>query len=338
MTPTELSDRWADLANGRRSISGIDRRRVGIEAAVDVFACIFWPRGRSGLLIEGEGRIDGLAERMPRCRGVRVSHEERGGGDEPLRTSLIIMLEEERLREIFAVLAADLVNVVVVETTAAEAFRRCVDRLCMWQGLFDRIAPEGLSEERQRGLFGELVILDTVFLAKLAPLDGVSAWVGSNSAHQDFRRGALALEVKTSLAKRHARIIISNEKQLDEQSHDPLVLASVRLDESEASGLSLSDLVTRVRARLANEEPAARLFDERLLLADYLDVHAPLYEPRRWRVASTRCFRVAGSFPRLTEANLPAGVGDITYSIIADDLGAWEIDLEDVMALVGAES
>lgn len=325
MTPAELIDRWAELASIRPSLSGMDRRRLAAQAAVDVFACVFWPRRRSGLLIEGDGHVADLAERVPRCRGVRVALDEHGGGSLPERTTLTIVIEEERLHEIFAVLSADLINAIVDEPSSARALRRCIDRLCMWQGLFDRIRPDGLSEERQRGLFGELVVLGQLFLKRGNLLNGVAAWIGSNSAHQDFRRGGLAIEVKTSLAKRHAKIMISNEKQLDERPHDTLVLASVRLDESEPHGLSLPDLIAQLRLRLAHDEPAARLFDERVMLADYLDVHASLYEGRRYRVSSTRWFRVRGEFPRLTEANLPAGVGDISYSVIADDLSAWEM-------------
>ncbi|WP_438382517.1 PD-(D/E)XK motif protein [Asaia sp. BMEF1] len=335
MTPADLIERWADLALARHSMSGMDRRRLEAQAPVDVFACVFWPRGRSGLLVEGDGHVADLAERVPRCRGVRVVLEEHGGSSQPERTKLAIVLEEERLREIFAVLSADLVNAIVTEPSSAVALRRCIDRLCMWRGLFDRIAPEGLSEERQRGLFGELIVLDHLFLVAGNLLDGVAAWIGSDSAHQDFRRGGLAIEVKTSLAKRHTKIMISNEKQLDERLHDTLVLASIRLDESEPHGLSLPDLVAQLRLRLAGDEPATRLFDERLLLANYLDVHAPLYEVRRYRVTSTQWFRVEGQFPRLTEVNLPAGVGDIHYSIIADDLGAWEMDEETVHDMAG---
>lgn len=337
MTPAELVERWADLASSPHRASGVERRRLDAETPVDVFACIFWPRGRSGLLIEGEGHVSGLDERIPRCRGVRVVHEERGGENDG-RTSLAILLEEERLREIFAVLSADLVNAIVTGPSSSAALRRCIDRLCMWQGLFDRVAADGLPDERQRGLFGELLILDDIFLAGGDLLAGVSAWVGSDSAHQDFLRRGFAVEVKTSLAKRHAKMQIANEKQLDERPHQLLVLASVRLDESEAHGVSLPDLVARLRARLAGDEPAARLFDEKLLLADYLDVHAPLYEARSYRAASTRFFRVEGAFPRLTEADLPAGVGDIRYSIIADGLGAWEIDAGAVKSLAGGEA
>jgi hypothetical protein len=330
LTPADLIECWAALASAQRSMSGMDRRRLGAQAAVDAFACIFWPRGRSGLLVEGAGHIANLAERVPRCRGVRLTIEELHGGCQSERTRIAIVLEEERLREIFAVLSADLVNAIVAEPSSSSALRRCIDRLCMWQGLLDRIAPEGLSEERQRGLFGELVVLDRLFLENGSLLDGVTAWIGSDGAHQDFRRGGLAIEVKASLAKRHAKILISNEKQLDERPHDKLILASVRLDESNPQGLSLPDLVAQLRLRFSSDEFAARLFDERLLFADYLDVHAPLYEARRYRVASMRWFRVEDEFPRLTEANLPAGVGDIHYSIIADDLSAWELDEETV--------
>ena len=335
MTPAELTDRWTELGAGRRGSSGMDRRRLDAEAAVDIFACVFWPQGRSGLLIQGAGRVDALAERMPKCRGVRVEHEEREGRPSEPLTQVTIRLEEDRLRDIFAVLAADLVNTVVAEPAAPAALRRCVDRLCMWQGLFERLSPEGLSDEHQRGLYGELVVMDAQVLEENRLLRGVSAWTGPDADHHDFRMGGVALEVKTTLAKRHARIPIANERQLDERAHDALLLASVRLDESEAHGRSLPAVVANLRERLGGEEAAARLFDEKLVLADYLDVHAPLYDARRFRVTSTDWFRVEGDFPRLTGAGLPAGVGDIRYSIIADDLDRWRIAEDEVTTLLG---
>ena len=154
-------------------------------------------------------------------------------------------------------------------------------------------------------------------------------------AHALVHRG-VALEVKTSLAKRHARLAIANERQLDERPHRMLALVYVRLDESLGEGLSLPALVERCRARLRDDVPAARLFDDRLVAAGYLDVHADLYRSS-WLVSAMRFFGVRGNFPRLTDANLPAGVGDIRYSIVADDLGHWEMTREDALAELGGQ-
>jgi hypothetical protein len=334
LTPDLLLERWGELSLGRRGPSGMGRRRLDAEAAVDVYACVFSPLGRSGLLIQGGGVLDRFRERMPRCRGVRVSHEERDDTEGRPIAQITVVLEEERLRDIFAVLAADLINAVIVEPSAPLALRRCVDRLCMWQGLFERLSPEGLSEERQRGLFGELIVLNSLVMQEGALLSGVSAWTGAEAHHQDFITDGIAIEVKTTLAKRHARIAIANERQLDERPHEVLILASVRLEESVTHGSSLPGTVAELHRRLSDEELAARLFDTKLLMADYLDIHSPYYEARRYRPAAIRYYQVGGNFPRLTEANLPGGVGDIRYSIIADDLGSWEVSEAEVRAML----
>jgi len=315
----------------------MDRRRLDAEAVVDAYACVFWPRGRPGLLIEGAGEVADLAGRIPRCRGVRVLHDRIAADDGPERTVLVVMLEDDRLRDIFAVLSADLVNAVVAAPTVAEGLRRCVDRLCMWQGLFERIAPEGLSPERQRGLLGELLTLEGLVLAELDALEAVSSWFGSDSAHQDFVHAGVAIEVKTTLAKRHARIMIANEKQLDERPYSRLVLAVIKLDERAEHGVTLPEQVARIRAALVTDAQAAKTFDDRLLLADYLDVHAPLYETR-YHAQAPLFLSVAGDFPRLTEANLPAGVGDIRYSIVADDLSAYVLEADEVTALLRGQA
>ncbi|API57893.1 hypothetical protein BSL82_00085 [Tardibacter chloracetimidivorans] len=337
MTPQQLASLWQDLGGAARSASGMNRRRLDADAAVDVYACVFWPRGRPGLLVEGAVQVAGLADRTPRCRGVRVMHDVIAADGRPDRTVLVVMLDDDRLREIFAVLSADLVNAVTAELTVSEGLRRCIDRLCMWQGLFERIAPEGLSPERQRGLLGELLALEGLFLAAIEPLRAVSSWFGSDSAHQDFVHMGVAVEVKTTLAKRHARIMIANEKQLDERPYSRLILAVIKLDERAENGVTLPQQIARIRTALLTDPLAAKTFDDRLLLADYLDVHSPLYETR-YHAQTPLLFSVEGNFPRLTEANLPAGVGDIRYSIIADDLNAYALEPAEVTALIEGQA
>ena len=334
MRPEELRELWQEMGSAPAADRGLDRRLLDVEAPVSLYACIFWPGGNRGLMIEGTGKQRPAAARIPKCRGVRLIHEVTTST--PRRTILRVMLEDSRLLEIFAILSADLVDAVRAETSPEAALRRCIDRLSMWQGLFERLPAEGLSEEAQRGLFGELAVLGEIVMETLGPLDAVSAWTGPDPSHQDFIHAGIALEVKTSLAKRHARLAIANERQLDERPHRLLLLVYVRLDESVAEGLTLPALVDRCRVRVRDDIAAARLFDDRLVAAGYLDVHAELYRSS-WRASAMRFFRVHGDFPRLTDANLPAGVGDIRYSIVADDLGQWELAREDALALLGGE-
>ncbi|NKK95774.1 PD-(D/E)XK motif protein [Rhizobium leguminosarum bv. viciae] len=328
MTPERLLEIWRELGEQTPSPSGMHRRRLDTVASVDIFACVFWPSRQPGILVEGAGAFRPPGNRIPACRGVRTVHEV-ASVPSP-RTILRVLLDDNALLDIFAVLSADLVQVVTAETTTGAGLTRCIDRLCMWQILFDRIPAEGLSEERQRGLFGELAVMDSLLLEAMPPFPAVTSWVGPDPANQDFIHAGTAVEVKTSLAKRHARVAISNEKQLDERPHRALFLAHLRMDESAALGMSLASLVTRVRGRVEVDPAAARELDARLTLAGYLDLHAPIYNRRKWLVASTRFFRVEGEFPRLTEHNLPVGVGDIRYSIIADDLVQYETSAEQV--------
>ena len=326
MTPTELIAVWNMLEKDPPGDNGSVRRRLFPEASSDIFASITWPNGNRGLMIEAVDDDPARTRRVPRCRGVRIGTRPIAGLAPP-RTSLHIVLEEGRLQDIFAVLATDLVN--SLSGSADEAMRGTVDRLSMWQALFDRLPPDGLSSEEQRGLFGELHLMKQLLLPTIGASDAVFSWAGPDSAKQDFETRGVAFEVKSSLAKRHARLTIASEKQLDERPLLALFLCHVRLDESEA-GRSLPDLVADVRKDLVADAVAASEFELRLAKTGYLAVHEPLYASPRYKIASLRFFEVRDSFPRLTEANLPPGVGDIRYTIIADDLAPFEAAVDAV--------
>ena len=55
MTPERLIEAWRSLGAEPAHPAGMQRVRLDTETAADVFACIFWPSGRPGLLIEGDG-------------------------------------------------------------------------------------------------------------------------------------------------------------------------------------------------------------------------------------------------------------------------------------------
>ena len=325
MSPSDILAIWESLAREPRGGSDLIRRRIAPDAAVDLFACHVPSRNVPSLLIEAHATPRSGELYLPACRGIHIAHEISREG-EGIRTSISILLKDSSKRDIFAILCADLLDVMARAKDSLTALDACVARLSAWHALFERLTREGLSAERQRGLFGEMHVLQDLMLPTLHPVEAVRAWLGWDRSHQDFKSGGNAIEVKTSIAKCHVKILISNEKQLDDRPHDMLVLAHVRIDESDSKGLSLPDLIAGIREALSAQPLARQELDDRLFQAGYLDNQADLYSQPCYSVNDVKLFHVHGNFPRLTEANLPIGVGDIHYSIVLSELGSFEID------------
>jgi hypothetical protein len=325
LSPSDILAIWESLAREPRGSSDLIRRRIAPDAAVDLFACHVPSRNVPSLLIQANAAPRSGELYLPACRGIHIAHEISGEG-EAIRTSISILLEDNGKRDIFAILCADLIDVMVQARDLLTALDACVARLAAWHALFERLRREGLSAERQRGLFGEMHVLKDLILPALHPVEAVRSWLGWDYSHQDFKSGGNAIEVKTTIAKRHVKILISNEKQLDDRPYDMLVLAHVRIDESDFKGLSLPDLIAEIRKALSAQPLARQELDDNLFQAGYLENQADLYARPCYSVNDVKIFHVHENFPRLTEANLPTGVGDIHYSIVLSDLGAFEID------------
>jgi len=333
MTAEELAALWRDLGDEMTGPSPIIRRRVLPDAAIDLFVCVLRPEGRVGLQIEMDGDRKIPRSRLPTCKGLKISSNGLRGTRS--RQSVIIQLDNAALRDVFSVLAADLLETVMREATAQAGLDRCLDRLSMWQGLLEQLPDAGLGPPAQRGLIGELVVLQSLHLEVLDPVMAITAWNGPGRAYQDFTTVGVAVEVKTSLGKRHAQLRITSEKQLDETPFTDLFLAHVGLVES-VSGLSLAAHVAAVRERLAGSHAALTEFNLRLLTAGYLDSHQEAYREPSYAIERLDFYRVDGEFPRLTGTMLSPGVGDVTYTIIADDLSRFGVSAEDVAITVGA--
>lgn len=126
-----------------------------MQAPLKLIAGIREPDGRIALLLEAP---IAAAPRSPlRLRADGVSLADQRRPDEGIYR-LAVTLEHEELRDVFEVLAADLVNFVRPASTAITAIAEAAKRLEAWQACL-RSRSQILSRDEQIGLMGELTFL-----------------------------------------------------------------------------------------------------------------------------------------------------------------------------------
>lgn len=162
-----------------------------------------------------------------------------------------------------------------------------------------------LSEEKQVGLFGELLLVEHGLGIDAGQT--LDAWLGPDEAPHDFVFAAFDAEVKTTRgqARHHT---IGSLTQLEPSPDRPLYLLSIQLTEAGAAqqGRTLARLIADLRGAI----PHARQqrFTDKLGSAGWRDADADLY-PTKWVLRSDpRAYFVGDQFPALTPPRIAASV------------------------------
>jgi hypothetical protein len=258
---------------------------------------------------------------LPDAAGFRVDHGSFPGDTE---LSIVIVLQDEDFKEVFTVLLEDLVSRLDKTTTDKECVTVMVNRLATWQSFMKGFRSQGLTPEEQRGLFGELDFLEKHLIPKIGPRV-IVGWVGPEEAHQDFQHDGCALEVKTTIQKKPKNISISSERQLDPVAFRHLFLWHLALDENQTAGETLVKKIETVRALLGESVPMQVKFTEKLNSYGYNEAQASQYT-KKYAIRSSEFFHAREGFPRIVEADVMDGIGNIRYSITLDVCGQFEID------------
>jgi hypothetical protein len=221
---------------------------------------------------------------------------------------------------------ADTAGHVATEAALISLFR---ERLLLWKRLF-RDSGTGLMQKFQvKGLIAELLTLEEfIRIRPEDPLMPVMAWTGPGKTSQDFVFADHAVEVK-AVGAGVSSVSISSAEQLD--SAVPLVLRACVLREaapSETDALTLPQLATRIEHLLAGIPGATAVFRDKLLEAGYVE-HA-YYQSVAFTTLETRLYAVQGSFPRIVPASLPAGIPDVSYTILFSAIEPFRVpEIED---------
>lgn len=327
---TVVGDTWREMGSAAASDRGWVVRRLFPETQFEILAGRRAGDHAEGLLFEVASRSIPPSSVLPESIGFQLQVEpiEVGPGG---RSRLCLSLKDKRFLEVFATLAQDVANRAVAAEDEPAAVRAFLSRLNTWQRFLERFGLHTLTKEEEAGLVGELLVLESRLIPALGAADAVRRWRGPFGEPQDFRARDVAIEVKVTTALQAATFHVSNLDQLALGSARKLFVCHLGLEVGTAIGVSLLELVSRLRMKLADLDPgAASDFDESLLEAGYLDSHAFSYGGRHYRVRHQRWYDVREGFPRLTAATVPGGIMTAKYTVVLAECIPFEIDWNEV--------
>lgn len=208
----------------------------------------------------------------------------------------------------------------------------------LWDSLVEEISL--LSEERQAGLFGELLFLERLILNGTP--DAVSSWVGPDRQPHDFRLGTTEFEVKTTSGAKRVHTI-NGLGQLEPSLACTLYLVSIQTTDAGTGGRSLPDLVDGIDQLLS--DPDRNEFQRRLELSGFIPRHRTHYGRRRRLRTDMALIVVEDGAPRLTPEALAAiptrfaaeRVGTVVYDVNVSDLGVLDGSPEFLAIIPSAE-
>ena len=325
------SDPWQEIAVSQAS-NKISARRVpeigsskwGLYWAVD--------SERHCLLILQIGTARSKPRRLPNLRGLSVEAiptEDESG------ERVIIRLTEAEHREVFHRFCVDVIDATKVAKSEKEAVERFLTRTWRWHRLLQSGRNGKLSADEQKGLIGELRVIEQYLLNVINAIDAVEGWTGPLGSPKDFSIGMVGIEAKARSPQR-ALVRISSIDQLDSVGNNRLFLTvtevGVAFVDSEAS-FTVSDMAARIRDQIKSQDVAAGiLFDDRLVATGF-DWEED-YSDDLWTIGDEVIYEVVEGFPRLTPSMVPAGVNEVRYDLSLASCESYRTDHSDFFDVV----
>jgi hypothetical protein len=326
MEMTKIENIWVGLETETSNHSGLLYKRYSAEVLPDVFIALKAPEKLRCIAFRISVLFPFDESQWNKLKDIKIETlpDER----DKTKKFLLILLLNKQHKDIFSTLCEDLIFGVSEVTTEQALVEKLLERLAKWQSLFEKIGKQGLSDEAQRGLYGEIYFL-RFFLNNTTDKNYcLKSWLGPEKSIQDFQYSNWAVEVKTTHGNNHQKIHITSERQLDDTIIEKIFLFHLSLDVRVGNGESLNILIDEVSELLNENTIALNLFKLKLLESGYYDNHKPLYDERGYTIRQENLYRVIGNFPRLTENQIPIGVGDVRYSIVLSESEEWRINHE----------
>lgn len=328
----KINQIWEELEKDNSCTKGLLLRRYSASHLPDLFVALNSPEKQRSIAVTLNKSVQLELSRYNNLKVIQISL---GTIDSiPDKQILIITLADNQNRDIFSVLCEDLISTVNDITTEHKLIVTLLNRFEKWKSLFDKALGEGLTEEEQRGLYGELYFLRILLNKYNNSPECITSWVGSEKQVRDFQKSDWAVEVKTTHGKNHQKIQISNERQLDTSTIQHLFLYHISLDIMNESGETLNQITDSIQSILSSDYYSLQIFRKKLLESGYFVNHRHVYDKTGYQLRSDTFYKVEDTFPRIEESDLRSGVGDVKYSIIVSNCNQYIISTTELFSFI----
>ncbi len=324
MKKMKIDTIWEELEEDESFKTGLLYKRYSAKVKPDVFVALKAPEKLRciSFLISSSLNLD--TNQLNKIRDIKL--EVLNDGINLNKQFLLILLLNAQHKDIFSTLCQDLVWGVSEIIDENILIDKLIERLIKWQSLFEKLGPQGLSDDAQRGLFGELFFLRKYLLNSSDSVKCINTWMGPEKSIQDFQYSNWAVEVKTTHGKNHQKIYVNSERQLDDSIIPNIFLFHLSLDIRMGYGESLNFIIEDIFTILYEKPLATNLLKFKLIESSYFEIHKTLYDDKGYTVRQENIYSVIGDFPRITEKQIMTGVGDVKYSIILTESESWRIN------------
>lgn len=320
-------DPWREISPPSASQS-VNARRVDADLPWD----FYWAKDVEGrcLLLLAYARESAPHGHLPKVKGIELTT---ASGFDDDHEMLIYALADGAQRDIFFKLCRDIVASTASTTTEKDAVGTAVRRTWRWHHLLRGGGDGRLSAEEQKGLIGELLVLERYLLPTFDAGDALASWRGPLHAPKDFELGMVCIEAKARRGPSKPHVAISSEYQLDTAGMGELFLHVAELDRA-AGDNEQASTVTTVAERvlesvLAMDDAQGDTFETLLAAAGFR--WEDDYSDHRWLEGTSRLYAVSDGFPRVSAEDLPNGVSQVKYQISLQDCAPFEAAPDDLL-------
>lgn len=321
---TKIENIWIDLETDKTNPSGLLYKRYSVDVLPDVYIALKSPEKLRCIAARLSSSLEFNTKKWNKFRDIKIERiPDRKNKDKQF---LLLILLSRQHKDVFSTLCEDLINKVSDINDEKILVQELIVRLDKWHLLFEKLGLQGLSNEAQRGLFGELFFLRK-FLRKSTDAEYcINSWRGAEKAVQDFQYSDWAVETKTTSGKNQQKLQIASERQLDTSLVPNIYLTHISLEVRENHGETLNDIVEELSNLLSQNPAALNVFKLKLMEAGYFSHHYKEYEETGYSIRQENIYRITDDFPRITEAMIPDGVGDVRYTLIISANESWLIN------------
>jgi hypothetical protein len=310
MMANRVAEIWSEYQDISNQQNGLLKRIIFVNPVLECYIG-FIPLTRSKVFqLKLENQSPVTLSKLPKFSGVEVQILTNLSNQ---RFYTVILLIDE-LSHVFTLFIEDVLHSLEFVGNEGEAIKTIGLRINHWKDLFAKLSGDTLTPEQQRGLYGELLILELLLQSLPDRMAVLNAWQGPHGGNHDFTLNEVALEVKTTKAGSPS-LGISNEMQLDYAGWKALFVSLVVLTEVKGGVDSLSGLIRAIQLFLSEDTESSDFFRAKLQLAGIPDDMIDGYKNVGYHVRALRHFHVREGFPSIITTDIPDAVSEVRYQV-----------------------